>query len=162
VSDEVNEEAVARELESADAFLRGLIDAFGLDADIETAAPDAQTRELRVSGRDLGLLIGPRGGTIDAVQELTRLAARRSSNGRSEARLRVDIGGYRERRREALARFARGLAEEVRDSGVQKVLEPMSSPDRKIVHDSASEVDGVSTISEGEEPRRRVVIVPRA
>jgi spoIIIJ-associated protein len=161
VSDEVNEQAIAREVEAADVFLRGLLDAFGLDAQVETVVHDELVRELRVSGNDLGLLIGPRGGTIEAVQELTRLAARRGSNGRTEARLRVDVGGYRERRREALARFARGLAEEVRDSGAQKVLEPMSSPDRKVVHDAASEVDGVVTLSEGEEPRRRVVIVPR-
>jgi spoIIIJ-associated protein len=158
----VNQEALAREVEAAETFLRGLLDAFGMDGDIETVVQEDDARELRVSGRDLGLLIGPRGGTIEAVQELTRLAARRNANGRGEARIRVDVGGYRERRREALARFARGLAEEVARSGAQKVLEPMSSPDRKVVHDAAGEVEGVETLSEGEEPRRRVVIVPRA
>jgi spoIIIJ-associated protein len=161
VTEEVNQEALAREVEAAETFLRGLLDAFGMDGDIETVVQEDDARELRVSGRDLGLLIGPRGGTIEAVQELTRLAARRNANGRGEARIRVDVGGYRERRREALARFARGLAEEVARSGAQKVLEPMSSPDRKVVHDAAGEVEGVETLSEGEEPRRRVVIVPR-
>ena len=74
--------------------------------------------------------------------------------------MRVDVAGYRQRRREALERFARTVAEEVRASGVQKALEPMSPPDRKIVHDTVNEMDGVSTLSEGDEPRRRVVITP--
>jgi spoIIIJ-associated protein len=157
----VDEAAVAREVEAAERFLSGLLVAFGLDGSVETSVQDDQARELRVSGRDLGLLIGPRGGTIEAVQELTRLAARRDVAGRGEARIRVDVGGYRERRREALARFARSVAAEVRASGTQKALEPMSSPDRKIVHDAVAEVEGVATLSEGEEPRRRVVVVPR-
>jgi len=158
---EVDEAAVAREVEAAERFLVGLIGAFALDGSVETAVQDDEARELRISGADLGLLIGPRGGTIEAVQELTRLAARRDANGRGEARIRVDVGGYRERRRQALARFARSVADEVRSSGRQKALEPMSSPDRKVVHDAVAEVEGVATLSEGEEPRRRVVVVPR-
>jgi len=79
--------------------------------------------------------------------------------GRS-ARLRVDIGGYKERRREALAAFARQVAEEVRENGRERALEPMSPPDRKVVHDTIAEMDGIETGSEGEEPRRRVVIRP--
>ena len=172
VSDRTNEQTrdlvddedgvtIEDELEAAEVFLRGLVDAFGLDGAIETVVNEDDSRELRVTGADLGLLVGPRGGSIEAVQELTRLAARRDSVGRSELRLRVDVGGYRERRRDALARFARTLAEEVRASGVQKVLEPMSSPDRKIVHDALTDVEGVGTLSEGEDPRRRVVIVPQ-
>ena len=70
------------------------------------------------------------------------------------------MAGYRQRRREALERFTQGVAEEVRASGVQKALEPMGSADRKIVHDTVNDLDGVSTISEGDEPRRRVVIIP--
>ena len=86
------------------------------------------------------------------------------SSGRSRAsptpRIRVDVGGYRERRREALARFTRDVAEQVKSSGVQKALEPMSPPDRKVVHDTVNEIDGVTTVSEGEDSRRRVVILP--
>jgi spoIIIJ-associated protein len=160
VSDEVNEEAAAREVASAEAFLHGLIDAFGVEGSIATVVNDDESREVRVTGSDLGLLVGPKGGTLEAVQELTRLASRRDTPGRSELRLRVDVGGYRERRRDALARFARKIAEDVVSSGVPKVLEPMTSPDRKIVHDALTDVDGVGTLSEGEEPRRRVVIVP--
>jgi len=158
---EVDEAAVAREVQAAEGFLSGLLEAFALEGSVEITIQDDEARELRVSGRDLGLLIGPRGGTIEAVQELTRLAARRDAVGRGEARIRVDVGGYRERRREALARFARSVAAEVQASGTPKALEPMSSPDRKVVHDAVAEVDGVATLSEGEEPRRRVVLVPQ-
>jgi len=161
VDDEDGAVTIDDEIEAAEVFLRGLVDAFGLDGAIETVVNDDESRELRVTGADLGLLVGPRGGSIEAVQELPRLAARRDSVGRSELRLRVDVGGYRERRRVALARFARTLAEEVRASGMQKVLEPMSSPDRKIVHDAITDIEGVGTLSEGEDPRRRVVIVPQ-
>lgn len=150
---------LAEELAAAEEFLSGLVDAFGLEGDVERRE-DEELQELAVVGDDLGLLLGPKGTTLDAVQELTRLVAKRQAGGRGEARIRVDVAGYRERRREALARFATQLAEEVRSSGVQKALEPMASPDRKVVHDTVAELDGVDTLSEGEEPDRRVVIVP--
>jgi spoIIIJ-associated protein len=72
----------------------------------------------------------------------------------------VDVAGYRQRRVEALRRFSRQLADQVLASGASKALEPMSAADRKVVHDALNEVDGVATMSEGEEPYRRVVIVP--
>ena len=115
--------------------------------------------EVRLDGGDLGLLIGPRGQTLIAVQDLTRLAAQKRGSDR-RGRLRIDIAGYRERRRVALARFTEQVADEVRASGTARALEPMSSMDRKVVHDAANELDGVETISEGEEPFRRVVIRP--
>ena len=82
--------------------------------------------------------------------------------GEAHARIRVDVSGYRARRREALEAFVRTVAEDVRASGTQKALEPMSPPDRKVVHDTVNEIDGVHTISEGEDQRRRVVIIPDA
>ncbi len=72
----------------------------------------------------------------------------------------MDVAGYRARRREALERFVAQVAEQVRESGVAKALEPMAPPDRKVVHDTVNGIEGVGTISEGEEPRRRVVVVP--
>jgi spoIIIJ-associated protein len=80
--------------------------------------------------------------------------------GARHGRLFVDVAGYRQRRREALERFTQSLAEEVKTSGARKLLEPMSAADRKVVHDTANGIDGVRTISEGEDPRRRVVILP--
>jgi spoIIIJ-associated protein len=142
-------------------FLLDLLDAFGLDGEVATAtAEDDGAIELSVTGEDLGLLIGPKGQTLQAIQELSRSALQRQHAGDAHAKVRVDVSGYRQRRREALERFVTGIAEEVRSSGVQKALEPMSPPDRKVVHDTVNGIDGVSTISEGEDHRRRVVILP--
>ncbi len=141
-------------------FVTGLVEAFGAEAEIEVAEIDDETREVRVQGDDLGLLIGPRGNTLQAVHELARTVVFRQAPDGQEGRVRIDIGGYRERRREALAGFATQVAAQVVDSGTAKVLEPMSPPDRKVVHDAINEVDGVVTSSQGEEPRRRVVVSP--
>lgn len=150
------------ELAAASGFLQGLVDAFGLQGELSVVIAEDEGRELHVNGQDLGLLIGPKGATLEAIQELTRLAARKAGPARSDTRLRVDIGSYREKRRAALVKFARSIAEQVQASGVQRTLEPMSSVDRKTVHDALSDVEGVSTTSEGEEPRRRVLILPGA
>lgn len=165
MSDDDRNEGAAddgRQTEHAADFLTGLVQAFGLDASVSTATVDDHYDEVRVDGADLGLLIGQKAATLDAVQELSRVVAQRRSGGRGESRLRVDIAGYRQRRREALERFAIKLADEVRATGVVKALEPMSSADRKVVHDIVGTLDGVSTSSEGEDPRRRVVISPSA
>jgi len=156
-TDEINVDAQAEIISS---FLDGLVEAFGLDGEVEQEKVDEETIELRVNGDDLGLLIGPKGQTLAALQELSRTVAQRSLDGPARGRVRLDVGGYRQRRKEALQRFTRSVAEEVKASGMQKALEPMASPDRKIVHDTANEIDGVRTISEGEEPRRRVVLLP--
>jgi spoIIIJ-associated protein len=155
--------AAARQAEwnEAAAFVEGLIDALGEKATITVVPLADDEAEVQVNGGDLGVLIGPRGQTLIAVQDLTRLAAQRRIADR-HGRLRIDIGGYRERRRDALARFTAEVAEEVRTTGASRALEPMSSMDRKVVHDAANELEGVETVSEGEEPFRRVVIRPAA
>lgn len=139
-------------------FLSGLVDAFGLEGRAEVGHVDEETLEGRVVGDGLGLLIGPRGQTLAAVQELARSAVLRG--GGRGIRLRVDVGGYQERRREALQRFTREVADQVLSTGVPVSLEPMPPPDRKVVHDTVNTIDGVTTRSEGEEPARRVLIVP--
>lgn len=141
-------------------FLDGLVDAFELEGRVQMTEIDAETNEVHIEGRDLGVLVGQRGATLAAIQELSRTVVHRKVSGSAEGRVRLDVAGYRARRREALERFTRELAEEVRTSGVAKALEPMGSADRKVVHDTVNELDGVGTVSEGEEPRRRVVIVP--
>ena len=139
-------------------FTRTLVEAMGLTGTVSSRVED-ETVLVAVDGDGLGLLVGPRGSTLQAIEELVRAVVQHGLSGRS-ARLRVDVGGYRERRREALAAFARQVAEEVRESQLERGLEPMSPPDRKVVHDTISEIEGVATSSEGEEPRRRVVISP--
>jgi spoIIIJ-associated protein len=143
-----------------ESFVNGLVDAFGVEATLDTTKVDDENAEVRVEGADLGLLVGPKGATLAAVQELSRTVVHRQVPGTAEGRVRVDVAGYRQRRREALERFVQQVAEQVRTTGVQKALEPMTPPDRKVVHDTVNGIDGVGTLSEGEEPRRRVVIVP--
>jgi spoIIIJ-associated protein len=150
---------VAEQGEEARQFVVGLLSAFGLEASVAVQEVDDETVEVSVTGEDLGLLIGPKGQTLAAIQDLTRTSVQRHVEGRY-ARLNVDVAGYRQKRREALARFTRQVAEQVLASGERKVLEPMAPPDRKVVHDTANEIEGVTTTSEGEEPRRRVVLLP--
>ena len=152
---EVNARQVGDE---ARKFIDELVAAFSFTGSTELIE-DGDDLEIRVHGENLGLLVGPRGTTLQAVQDLARVASQRRL-GDHDTRLRVDIGGYRQRRKEALDRFAVQMAEEVKQSGVARVLEPMSSADRKIVHDALSEVEGITTRSEGDDPYRRVVITP--
>jgi spoIIIJ-associated protein len=144
--------------EAASDFLKGLVTSFGVTATVSIERADDEI-DARVDGDELGLMVGPRGSTLLAIQDLTRVASQRRL-GDQETRLRVDIAGYRERRREALSRFALKVAEDVKATGESRVLEPMPSADRKVVHDTLMEVDGVQTRSEGEEPRRRIVVEP--
>jgi spoIIIJ-associated protein len=145
---------------SALGFVQGLVDAFGADADVQATSEDDEHLEIAVTGDDLGLLVGPRGATLNAIQELTRTAVAQQHSGRLQGRLRVDVAGYRARRKEALERFAAQQADRVKETGAPVALEPMSPPDRKIVHDAINDMDGVHTTSEGEDRRRHVVILP--
>ena len=153
------EVSLEEQADEAKAFLQGLVAHFDPDAEVSVAEIDEDTAELRVAGQDLGLLIGPKGQTLSAIQELTRTAVQRRPGG---GRLLVDVGGYRQKRRVALEAFTRQQVERVLSTGTRLVLEPMSPADRKVVHDTVNTIDGVSTTSEGEEPRRRVVIMPDA
>jgi spoIIIJ-associated protein len=141
-------------------FLEGLLDAFGHDGEVTIVEIDDETVEVNVTGDDLGLLVGPRGNTIQSIHELSRSVVQRRASGTHHGRVRLDIAGYREKRRAALERFTQKLAQQAIDSGVAQVLEPMSAADRKVVHDTANDIEGVHTVSEGEDQRRHVVIVP--
>jgi spoIIIJ-associated protein len=139
-------------------FVEELVAAFGLNGET-SLLEDGDDLEVQVDGDDLGLLVGPRGATLLAVQDLARVASQRRLGDHS-TRLRVDIGGYRVRRREALIRFAAQVAEEVLRTGSPRALEPMPSSDRKVIHEALLEVDGVATRSEGDDPNRRVIVDP--
>ena len=144
------------------AFVEGLLDAYGLAGEVTSEEIDEETIEVQVNGPDLGLLIGPKGQTLAAIQDLSRTVVQRQATGTHHGRVRLDVSGYRQRRREALERFATTVAEDVKSSGTQRALEPMNAADRKVVHDTVNDIDGVSTVSEGEDQRRRVVIIPDA
>ena len=145
--------------DAAKDFLAGLVQEFGLEADVTFTEVDEDTVQVAATGGDLGLLVGPRGATLAAIQDLTRTFVQRQSESRTD-RILVDVAGYREKRVAALRRFTEGLAEEVKESGAERALEPMSPADRKVVHDAVNEIDGVETRSEGVEPTRYVVIEP--
>ncbi|MFZ9930532.1 MAG: RNA-binding cell elongation regulator Jag/EloR [Ilumatobacteraceae bacterium] len=142
----------------AEKFLQGLAGALGASASTQSVI-EGDDIEVQLNGSDLGLLVGPRGSTLQAVQDITRVVAQRRM-GDHDTRLRIDIGGYRAKRKEALSRFVNQVADEVVSSGTARALESMPSSDRKIVHDALTGRTDIATHSEGEDPNRRVVITP--
>lgn len=150
---------LSEQADIAQAFVAGLAERFGADVTFNRTDVDDDIH-LTVNGEDLGRMIGRRGTTAMAIDELVRTVLQRQAGSSRNGRIRVDIGGVRARRTEALTEFCRELAEQVRESGIAKALEPMGAADRKIVHDVINDEDDVDTVSEGEDPHRRVVIVP--
>jgi spoIIIJ-associated protein len=148
------------ELEPAEALeelLEEVADGLGLDAEIEVQEADGVLRGA-LRGDDVGLFIGRRGQTIDAVQHLAQRIVFRE--GPSQVRVVVDADGYRRRRAEALQADAGRAAEEALRTGRPVELEPMPAAERRIVHEFLRELGGVETHSEGDEPDRRLVVSP--
>jgi spoIIIJ-associated protein len=139
----------------ATEFLDGLLEAFGLEGETSSRIED-EVLYLDIEGEQTEALVGPKGSTMHSVLELTRTTVQRKTFG--APRMRIDIAGYGARRREALTIYTGKLAEQVLADGGEVMLEPMNAADRKVVHDAAGEIDGVRTHSEGEDPRRAVVI----
>lgn len=150
--------SVEEQATAAEAFVRGVVERFSLRG---TTAVQIEPEQVlvTVNGDDLGLLVGPRGSTLEALQELTRTVVQRRGE-EYGTRVNVDVAGYRAKRAAALREFVERVAAEVVATGEARALEPMAAPDRKIVHDAANEVDGVETTSEGTDPHRYVVIRP--
>ena len=149
---------IEEQAEAAEVFTQGLVDTFDLGARAKSVIDD-DVVVVEVTGDNLGLLVGPKGATLHAIEELVRTVVQRQTDGHG-VRIHVDVAGYRAKRREALADFTRNLADRVIETGRPQALEPMSASDRKVVHDTAAEIDGIATASEGEDPRRRVVLRP--
>jgi spoIIIJ-associated protein len=137
-------------------YVEGLLDIADLDGDIDMDV-EGDRAVVSVVGATLDELVGDDGVVLEALQELTRLAVHRQTGTR--ARLMLDIGGYRARRRAELSDYGRSVAEEVARTGEPKKLDAMSPFERKIVHDAVAEA-GQRSESEGEEPNRRVVVYP--
>ena len=149
----------ASEEETVCSFALGLVEAFDL-ATVTANREKEGTLEIVIDGEEVGLLIGRRGTTLSAVEELLRVIVQRQAQGRRHSKVRLEVAGYRQRRQEALESFAQRVAADVATTGTAKILEPMNSADRKVVHDAILDLEGVETVSEGEEPRRRVVVRP--
>lgn len=141
-------------------FLDGVVESFGLTGKASVTSIDEDWIDVAIEGDGLGLLIGPGGRTLSALAEVAKTALQRHVGDGRRGRVRVDVGGYREYRREALGQFAREQAAAVAADGKARVLEPMGSADRKVVHDAVIDVEGIGSTSEGDEPRRRVVLIP--
>jgi spoIIIJ-associated protein len=156
---EVGTASIEEQVRLAEEFLKGLLAELGSSATVSSNDLADGVVELVIDGENLGTLIGPRGATLLALQELTRTVLQHRV-GSSECRVVVDVNGYRRRRQDALARFAQQVAGEVRESNTRRALEPMPPADRKVVHDAVNAIAGVTTTSEGEEPYRRVVLIP--
>ncbi len=144
--------------EITEDFVAGLLEKMGLQARVVSSIEDNRAI-VQAQGLNLGLAIGPRGETVRAITQLSHTMIQRLSDGEAEGKLTVDIGGYRERRRTFLAEFAVNQANEVLDEGQSVALDPMNASDRKVVHDAISEVEGVTTRSEGSDYDRHVVIL---
>jgi spoIIIJ-associated protein len=137
-------------------YVEGLLDIADLDGDIDMDV-EGDRAVVSVVGATLQELVGDDGSVLEALQELTRLAVHRRTGAR--ARLMLDIGGYRARRRTELSEYGRKMAEEVARTGEPQALNAMSPFERKIVHDAVAAA-GQQSESEGEEPNRRVVVFP--
>jgi spoIIIJ-associated protein len=142
--------------EIAADYVEGLLDVADLDGDIDMDV-EGDRALVSVVGATLDELVGPRGEVLEALQELTRLAVHRQTGVRT--RIMLDVGGYRLRRRAELAEAASQAADEVRKTGVPKKMWAMNRFERKIVHDAVA-VAGLQSESEGEEPDRKVVVLP--
>ncbi|MEX2588090.1 MAG: R3H domain-containing nucleic acid-binding protein [Actinomycetota bacterium] len=160
---DVEEEGPSREQVLEDArddaldFLEGLLDAMEADGDVVADIAAGGSIAASIEGGDVGLLIGNRGQTLDGIQELLRTAVQRQAQ--SKVRISLDVEGYRDRRRESLARQAREAAERALE-GVEVEMDAMGAYDRKVVHETIAPIEGLETFSEGQEPRRRVVVRP--
>lgn len=147
-------EALEQEGEVAADYIEGLLDIADLDGDIDMDV-EGERASVSVVGATLDELVGSRGEVLEALQELTRLAVHRKTGERS--RLMLDVGGFRQRRREELTKLGTESAQQVKQTGEPKPLAPMTPFERKVVHDAVAAM-GLRSESEGEEPDRYVVI----
>jgi spoIIIJ-associated protein len=150
------EDQLVREGDIAGDYLERLLDVLDYDGDIDLDVEAGRAIVSIDGGEDLDKLVGERGAVLEALQELTRLAVQQASGNRS--RLMLDIAGWREARREELTKLGSRTAKDVLASGESVRLRPMTPFERKVVHDAVARVKGVSSESEGEEPRRQVVV----
>jgi spoIIIJ-associated protein len=148
-------ELIPDALEEARLFLEEVCATMQLDTSIDTI-PGRETSTLNITGPELGILIGRRGQTLDALQYLVNIVANRYSG--THMKIVLDAENFRDRRRKTLEELSERLAARVIRTRKEVVLEPMSSQERKIIHAWLQEHDSVKTFSKGEEPNRRVVI----
>lgn len=141
-------------------FLKGLLEKMGVEATLLLAEQEEGIR-IRIDSSTMGILIGHRGETLDALQYLTSLVVNRNRKEEGYTRVTLDTEDYRDKREETLTRLARKMASQVKATGRARTLEPMNPYERRILHSALQNHPYVTTHSEGEEPNRRVVISPK-
>ena len=141
-------------------FLKGLLDNMGVEATLLLAQQEEGIR-IRIDSATMGILIGHRGETLDALQYLTSLVVNRNRKEEGYTRVTLDTEDYRDKREETLTRLARKIASQVKATGRARTLEPMNPYERRVLHSALQNNPYVTTHSEGEEPNRRVVITPK-
>jgi spoIIIJ-associated protein len=142
----------------ASLLVKNIIEAIGLGGEV-SFQENQETIYIEVSGEKMGVLIGRRGETLNALQYLVGLAVNRTEGDRK--RIQIDIEGYRKKREETLQELAHKLADKAKRRGRNVVLEPMNPQERRVIHIALKGRDDIYTFSEGEEPFRKIVISPR-
>ena len=150
----------AAEGNRAAEFLKGVVSRMGVEAKV-LAAQDSDGLKLYIDSETMGILIGHRGETLDALQYLCSLCLNRNRKEEGYLRVNIDTEGYRDKREQTLVRLARRLAAQVKATGKPRALEPMNPYERRVLHATLQSNPYVSTHSEGEEPNRRVIITPK-
>ncbi len=157
----VDYSAEAAQNSEAAQFLKGMLELMGMEANVLANVSDENGIRLRIDSASMGILIGHRGETLDAMQYLTSLHANRTRKENGYTRVTIDTEGYRDKREDTLARLARKVAAQVRSTGRARTLEPMNPYERRVLHATLQNNPYVITYSEGEEPNRRVIVAPK-
>ena len=139
-------------------FLKGVLETMNLEVEIVTEIDEEGALAIELKGKHMGILIGKRGQTLDALQYLTNRVA--NKNQEEFVRVKLDTENYRKRRKETLENLAKNIASKVKRTRKPVSLEPMNPYERRIIHSALQADRYVSTHSEGEEPYRRVVVTP--
>lgn len=142
----------------AESFVQGIAETLGVGLTFTRHDVEDGIMRIEANGEGIGLLVGRRGATAQAIDELVRTVLQRSGGSTREGKIRMDVGGVRARRAAALAEFTRRVADQAIESGEEIALEPMNRMERKIIHDVVTGIDQVESRSEGEDPHRRVII----
>ena len=153
---ENGEEVDDEKAQAIKTFLSGLLEQMEVPAEIHVYQPEKGRYKVILEGQGLGALIGRRGETLDAIQQLTSYAVNRSGSGR--VRVQLDAENYREKREQSLQHLARKVAAKVTKYRRSVTLEPMNAYERHVIHTALQEVPGVTTYSTGTEPNRRVIV----
>ena len=158
IEDQDRGPSLLEQADIAEAFVQGIAETLGVSLTFVRHDLESGIMRIEANGDGVGLLVGRRGMTAQAIDELVRTVLQRSGGSIREGKIRMDVGGIRARRAAFLTEFTRKVADQVIESREEVALEPMNRMDRKIVHDAVSEIDEVESRSEGEDPNRRVVI----